>query len=121
MNFGVRLPGPFRVGMSSSGRVNVGITVGPLSASTSVGRPPTPGEVFAPVHILDAVAALIDEGWKVKGRGDDWAVVSRGMMTVRLETVRGGTAARRLTNPWKVLVWMGLACGLLFWFLAATS
>lgn len=110
MNFGVRLPGPFRVGVSSSGRINAGVTLGPLSASTNLGgsRPAAPGEVFGPVHILDALAAVQDEGWKIKGRGDDWAVITKGLTTLRLETVRGGTAARRLTNPWKVLIWMTL-------------
>ena len=109
MNFGVRLPGPFRVGVSSSGHVNAGVTVGPLSASTNLGRPARPGEVVAPVHILDALADLVDAGWKVKGRGDDWAIVAKGMTALRLDAVRDGTAARRITSTRAVVVWLAVA------------
>lgn len=111
MNFGVRLPGPFRAGVSSSGRVNAGVTVGPLSASTNLGggRPARAGEVVAPVHILDALADLIDAGWKVKGRGEDWAIVGKGMTALRLDVVHGGTAARRITSTASVVVWLAVA------------
>lgn len=37
MSFGFRLPGPFRVGVSSKGRGSLGFSVGPFSASDGIG------------------------------------------------------------------------------------
>ncbi|MGW3809080.1 hypothetical protein [Micromonospora sp. NPDC005113] len=111
MNFGVRLPGPFRAGISSSGHVNAGVTLGPLSASTNVGnvrRAPAPTEIFAPVALLDALADLTEAGWRIDGRGDDWALVGKGLTALQLEAVRGGTVARRVTSRRKVLLWIAV-------------
>lgn len=121
MNFGFRLPGPFRVGVSSSGRVSVGASLGPLSASTSVGGSTQSGDVFAPITVDQALAAFVEEGWRVKARGDGWALVGRHMARVRVEAVRGGVVGRRETNPWKVLIWMTLVTAAAFWCMGLTA
>ncbi|OKI47318.1 hypothetical protein [Micromonospora sp. CB01531] len=107
MNFGARLPGPFRVGVSSSGRVNMGATVGPFSVSGGGGsRPGRADAVHAPVHILDALAELQAAGWKITGRGDDWAIAVKGFTTLRLDAEGDGTTARRVTSNRKLLLWL---------------
>ncbi|MET7949204.1 hypothetical protein [Micromonospora sp. NPDC005324] len=123
MNFGVRLPGPFRVGISGTGRVSAGVTLGPLSASTGGGarRAPAPNEIFAPLELPAALAELADEGWRVNGQGDGWALVGRRLAALQLETVEGGTVARRVTSRRKVLLWVAVAVVVVAWVAIATG
>ncbi|HEY9415001.1 MAG TPA: hypothetical protein VIQ30_09610, partial [Pseudonocardia sp.] len=85
MNFGVRLPGPFRVGVSSSGRVNAGVTLGPFSASTGIGsgRRPAAGDEFFPIELDAAAAELVALGWRLHGYDGRAAHLTQGWRAVQ--------------------------------------
>lgn len=124
MNFGVRLPGPFRVGVSSHGRVHAGVTVGPFSASTGITggrRPADAGEEFYPISLDGAVGELVVLGWRLTGHSGRSAILTQGWRAVQIEAVPGGVTWRpvtsRRTAVTKAVVWMAVAVGL-FWFCA---
>ena len=113
MFFGVRLPGPFRVGVSSKGKVYGGVTVGPFSASTPIGG----GSAGAasghhPISLDAAVAELLRDGWKVAGRGDGWTQMRYGWrVAVHIDAVPGGVQWRQVTNSRKVIAWLVVIAG----------
>lgn len=63
--------------------------------------------MFAPITLDQALAAIVADGWR--------------MARVRIEAVRGGVAARRETNPWKVLIWMAALTALGFWCMGVAA
>lgn len=90
MNFGFRLPGPFRVGVSSKGRVNVGMTMGPFSVSTSPAsrRSAKPHSVVLRGTTLAAqVEQAVSEGWRITGRDDRTVLLARNGDMLRLHLV----------------------------------
>ena len=91
MNFGFRLPGPFRVGVSSKGRVSVGASLGPFSVSTSSARrsqSKAPQPVLLRGTTLAAtVEQAVSEGWRVTGRDDRTVLLARQSDALRLHLV----------------------------------
>lgn len=108
MRFGVRLPGPFRVGIGRGGRVSVGMTAGPFSASTAINqqrRPANPGEAFYPITLDGAVAELVTMGWLPRGHDGRSAILTRGWRAVQVDAVDGGVTWRRVTSRRSLLAW----------------
>ncbi|MDG4796228.1 hypothetical protein [Micromonospora sp. WMMD1082] len=117
MNFGMRLPGPFRVGINSNGRMNVGATLGPLSVSSGGGQPRRPQDVFAPVSLDTAVAEMGQAGWRVTG-GDERTVFMRGAWrAIRIDAVPGGVSAAVVTSRRQVVAAVVLVVAVLAWCL----
>lgn len=118
MNFGLRLPGPFRVNVSSKGRVTAGVNLGPLSLSgaMSSGRPAGGGAVFMEGWtILTAVESLRSEGWKVTETARGVVYASRRFKSLQLVGAPGGVVARRTMSNASIAVIFGivLAVGVL--------
>lgn len=118
MMFGLRLPGPFRVGVSSSGRVNAGVTLGPFSVSGNVGGTPTARGMFFPVTLHQFVAQAQAEGFSVQVTPGTSATIERRWKAGRAEVVRGGVIVRRVLSTWQILALLGtilavvaLCCG----------
>ena len=123
MNFGVRLPGPFRVGISSKGRVNVGMTAGPFSVSTGYSpaatTPSRPGAVRLAGLLDQHVRQAQSEGWAVTGRNESTAILRRGAITIQLaQAAPGIVEVSQVTSRSSVLIWGLLAVvifGLCMW------
>lgn len=117
MNFGVRLPGPFRVGVSSHGRINAGVTMGPVSMSTGIGgRPARRGEQpFYPISVEDAVAELAAAGWTPTYADPQTAMVAKGWKAARIDAVQGGVTWEPITSRRallaKTVFWVAFALG----------
>lgn len=94
MGIGVRL-GPFRIGVSSRGRVTGGVSIGPVSASTRLGGGQQNGAYpIWPDKRDQLVAQAEAEGWRVVA-GSDWHTrVERGWRAAVIATVQGGTQIR---------------------------
>ncbi|WFE41969.1 hypothetical protein [Micromonospora sp. WMMD998] len=107
MNFGFRLPGPFRVGVSSKGRVNVGVTVGPLSASGGLGGAGqrTTRGTFFPVTMPQFVEQARAEGFTVTQYHPSSATIERRWKAGRAEVVPGqGVMLRQVWSTWQTVV-----------------
>lgn len=120
MNFGVRLPGPFRVGISSSGRMNVGVTAGPFSVSTGVGqgrRPAVERQEVYPIDLDGAVVELLKDGWTLTGHDGRTAFFTRGWKAGRVDAVDGGVTIAPIPSRRalivKTVIWLAVVFGLL--------
>lgn len=101
MNFGFRLPGPFRVGISSKGRVTVGASLGPFSVSGGVGGQRTPHGVFFPVTLDQLVEQARAEGFSVVVTPHTSATIERGWMAFVATVIPGrGVMLRRIWSTW---------------------
>jgi hypothetical protein len=118
----VNLPGPFRVGISSKGRISAGMNVGPLSVSTGVGasaRKAGSGVVQAQATLAQAVAEIEAEGWRVVAQ-DSYAVILRkGRRQLQLRQVAPDVVeASPSTTRTALIVW-GIVLVLGFWLAAS--
>lgn len=129
MNFGVRLPGPFRVGISSKGRLNAGVTVGPFSASGGLGggHRTAQGTLF-PVTLEQFIAQAQAEGFKIEGvTPNTSATISRGWKAGVARVVPGqGVMLRQTMSARTMLTIIGSAvllvlccCGPTFYEMAS--
>lgn len=109
MNFGVRLPGPFRVGFSDKGRVNVGVTLGPFSASTGISQGASGRQPFHPISLDGAMNELVTHGWRLRGHDRRIAHLTKGWRAVQIEAVRGGVTWRPVTSRRTILTWLFVA------------
>lgn len=81
MFFGVRLPGPFRIGVTSSGRVIGGASAGPFTISGQLNAP-SRGKgmpVGVATTMQDALLAAHRDGWKVVRSSPDGATLRKGL------------------------------------------
>jgi hypothetical protein len=108
MNFGLRLPGPFRVGVSSRGRVSAGLTLGPVSVSGNLGggRRPAASQQPAwgplatiPISLAEATTQAEAQGWKVSYRGERAVWVQRGLRARVIEQHPNGVLHRPTLGP----------------------
>lgn len=112
MFFGVRLPGPFRIGVSSKGRVYGGTSIGPFSVSAPLnsrqrrGRQPAP-QVW-PVSVEHAVSVAESEGWTVTGRDQQRTLLRKGIKGAEIRAVPGGVTLHRITTNRAILLWIAL-------------
>ncbi|MEV4416117.1 hypothetical protein [Catellatospora sp. NPDC049609] len=101
MNFGVNLPGPFRIGFGG-GRVNVGMNVGPISVSTNVGggrrQAAGDGTHYAKGDLDEVVAVAVGEGWTVTGRDPGGVLMRQGRHRIHLQQVAPGVVAGRAVD-----------------------
>ncbi|SIN26297.1 hypothetical protein [Micromonospora cremea] len=120
MNLGFRLPGPFRVGISSKGRVNVGVTVGPFSASGGLGGGQRTNKgVFFPVALEQFVAQAQAEGFSVQVTPHTSATIERRWKAGVATVIPGrGVMLRQTMSTWQILAMIGgvvlvllLCCG----------
>lgn len=117
MNFGFRLPGPFRVGISSKGRVNLGVTAGPFSVSGAVGGS-RPGLVL-PVTLDQFVAQARAEGYSVQVTPGTGATIERRWQAAQATVVpHRGVTVKRVLSTWQivailagVLLTVAVCCG----------
>lgn len=82
MFFGVRLPGPFRIGVTSSGRVIGGASAGPFTLSGQLNSPSRADQgmpVGVAVTMQDALLAAHRDGWKVVRSGPEGATLRKGL------------------------------------------
>ena len=130
MNFGFRLPGPFRIGVSSRGRVNMGVTVGPLSMSGGIGGAgrKMPQGVFFPVTLDDFVRQAKAEGFSTQLTPGTSATIERRWMAAVARVVPGGVMLRRVWSTWQILALIGgvmllvlCCCGPGFYDMATNS
>lgn len=122
MNFGFRLPGPFRVGISSKGRVNAGVTLGPFSVSGNVGGVRTGKAVFLPVTLQQLVAQAEAEGFSAQVTPGTSATLERRWLAARATVAPGGVLVKRVWSTWQILTLIGgvmllvvLCCGPAFY------
>jgi hypothetical protein len=90
MNFGVNLPGPFRVGFGRKGRVTLGASMGPFSVSTSAAsrRSASPhAVVLRGTTLAIQVDQALAEGWRITGRDDRTVLLARDGDMLRLHAV----------------------------------
>lgn len=121
MNFGFRLPGPFRVGISDKGRVNLGVTAGPFSVSGTVGGGGGRG-LMLPVTLDQFVAQARAEGYSVQVTPNTGATIERRWQAAQATVVPGrGVAVKRVVSTWQTLAAIGsvllvvaVCCGLPF-------
>lgn len=126
MNFGFRLPGPFRVGVSDSGRVNVGATAGPFSVSTSLssGRP----GMLLPLTLDQFVAQARAEGFSVQVTPHTSAHIERRWQAATADVVPGrGVTVKRTLSTWTIVAIIAaitlpvlLCCGPALWSASQT-
>ncbi|WP_435589821.1 hypothetical protein [Micromonospora aurantiaca (nom. illeg.)] len=105
MQFGLRLPGPFRVGVSSRGRANVGVALGPVSVSTGGSRGAAVGGNVYPIGLDDAVTQLVAAGWRVTGGDGERVLLARGWRALHVEAVEGGVTWWPVTSRRTVIAW----------------
>lgn len=118
MNFGIRLPGPFRVGISDKGRVSAGMTLGPFSVSSGGGGQPTAvGMFYRGMTLEQAIEKARAEGFKV-GVGTRSAYIHKGYRAGTLSSVHGGVMLQRATSNLTVYTVLGLAALGIFLFCA---
>lgn len=118
MFFGIRLPGPFRVGISSKGRVYGGVRMGPFSVSSYLGggqRPSTRRPPVWPVTLDAAAAEAQADGWTMTGHSQNVVLLRKGSQAAELRAVRGGVTVRRIASR-RALIFSGIlvvaVCGL---------
>jgi hypothetical protein len=122
MRLGINLPGPFRVGISSKGRISAGMNLGPLSVSggvggrrqrTSVGQ--QQGAVMAYMTLEEAVADALTRGWKVSyHRPGQSAFLVRGWSGASMRAVPGGVLMRpTMSNRTALLIGLVTILGVL--------
>lgn len=108
MNFGVRLPGPFRVGVSSRGRVSAGLTLGPVSVSGDLGggrRPAASQEpawgplATIPISLAQATTQAEEQGWRISYRSNDAVWIQHGMRARVIEQHPNGVLVRKSLSP----------------------
>lgn len=122
MNFGIRLPGPFRVGVSDKGRVTAGVTLGPFSASGQLGTGQSAaGGGFIPCTLDEALHAAAQTGWKVRARSQQGATIQRGWKSAWIRVEQGGVRVLPHGNPRWMAVW--ILAGLVFavWVVATMA
>lgn len=92
MNIGFNLPGPFRVGVSSSGRVTGGVTLGPVSMSGQIAGPaPTPRIPVQRGTLAEALEyATEKQGCTIVALTEYAATVQRGWWAWHIRQVQGG-------------------------------
>lgn len=120
MNFGFRLPGPFRVGVSSKGRINVGVTAGPFSVSHTLAARPG---IILPVTLDQFVAQAQAEGYDVQVTPGTGATIERGWQAAVATVVPGrGLVLKRTWSTWQILTTIGVillvvavCCGPAMW------
>lgn len=91
MNFGVNLPGPFRIGVSSKGRVTGGMSLGPFSVSGQLGggkQPAAPPAI--PGTLEEAIATAEESGCRVTARSTHAVTVQRGWWAWHIQESRQG-------------------------------
>jgi len=120
MNFGFRLPGPFRVSVSDKGRVYGGVTMGPFSVSGQLGggRSAPQGPTVFPVSLGQAQQELAAAGWVVVGREPGGFTVRRRwrLKMGHVRQVPGGVVAEPRTNSWVLAVTIvAVVAGLWIW------
>lgn len=96
VRFGVRLPGPFRASIDSSGQFTAGMSLGPVTMSTSGSRRARPDRtVLLPSVTVDQVAADLVQrhGFRVAGSRPGWAMVTRRWHAVELTAAPEGVVA----------------------------
>jgi hypothetical protein len=130
MNFGFRLPGPFRVGISSKGRISAGVNLGPFSMSGGIGGSrggqKTQQGVFYPVTLDQFVAQAQAEGFSVQVTPGYSATIERRWMAGTVTVVPGrGVMLKRVWSTWQILsligvilLVIGLCCGPAFFDMA---
>lgn len=102
MFFGVRLPGPFRVGVTSSGRVIGGVSAGPFTVSGQLAAPHRRrrGAVaVVPVDLTDAVYAAREQGWKVTRLGPGGALLRKGLSARYVRQEVAGVSVHAKNHP----------------------
>lgn len=106
MNFGFRLPGPFRVGVSSKGRVSVGMTAGPFSVSQTLGG--SRGGLLLPVTLDQFVRQAQAEGFSVQVTPGTSATIERRWLAAVATAVPGrGVSVKRTASTWQTLTVVG--------------
>jgi hypothetical protein len=102
VNFGFRLPGPFRVGISSKGRVNVGVTAGPFSVSHTLGNGSR--GLLLPLTLDQFVSQAQSEGYRVQITPNTSATVERRWQAAFATVVPGrGLSVKRTMSTWQIM------------------
>ena len=107
MNFGIRLPGPFRVGVSSSGRITGGMNLGPFSVSGNLSGARPEHNPRWPMTLDQAAGQAAAEGFKVRRVSKTSVMIRQGWKKGMLVVVPGGVELRRMTSNWKIVTWIG--------------
>lgn len=129
MFFGFRLPGPFRIGVSSKGRVYGGVNLGPFSVSGQLANlsggkgqrrhttPPTGPKVW-PYTLEEVVSAAEDDGWTVTSSKPYVVKLSKGNNRVLIRAVQGGVIVVRLMSYLSMFALAALlSAGVFAWLL----
>lgn len=121
--FGFQLPGPFRIGVSSKGRIVGGVSLGPVSVSGTLNRPTPPGGHVLAGTVEQVANAAQAEGWEAVVTPGRSAVITRGFRSARIEQLPGpAVRVTPIASPWTVMLVIGAillsvvsCCGLLWW------